>query len=170
MANVVASFDQTPTLFFVPDIDQKTLVVAHRMAETYCGTKFPLSQAVVNYTVDEFIKPLPMPVDYPINNVLHVRNSQGNDEQYDYNDQWIFAKPQWSSTPLIATVIGGIQPQVYDAIIRQANALSKRRDIPMEIQQFDLGSSLKYDANPQFRTGLASDVKHMLFPFKVIGF
>ena len=143
------------------------MLVAHKMCEAYLGKDMSYKLVTVTYQVDDLSSPLPAVKDYPINVVNSVINVNSDKQDFTFNDRFIFGT--WSSPPIVAQYKGGLPTQVYDAIFRQAKVLDSRLDLAPEETIKELGP-IKYSANTMYRTGLAPDVKQMLFPFRVIGF
>ena len=145
------------------------IVTAHRMVETYCNRQFVVLEITSRFTVNNASGHLPLSSDHLCNQVISVADDHGQEEEFTYNDVNVFPKTVWSSNPLVVRYTGGLPFQIYDAIIRQAQMLSTRDNLPAEQTTAELGS-LKGTYATQYRTGLSPDVKQMIFPFKVIEF
>lgn len=147
------------------------ILTAHRMIEQYLGKPRPLSKVTATYTITDSSAPLTAVANYPVNTVISVLDATNapianvsNDDRYF----WVVGG-SWPAT-VVVQYYGGIEQQVYDAIFRQANVLVDRDDGSPERVAEDIGGALKWNYDPKFRSGLASDVKQMIFPFRVIGF
>ena len=151
---------------------QSQLLVAHRMVETYLGVKKPLSLIRATYSNIDARQPLVSIEDYPINQVNDVSDSLGNTHLFTNDDRYIWAPTTWSTPTIVVQYLGGIETQIYDAIFRQARVLADRQDTAPENTEFTLpsGGDLREQFAPQYRSGLASDVKQMVFPFQQSGF
>ena len=176
MANRITSQTIEPsTITITGELMKGTeeLVVAHGMCEAYLGKDMPVSLVTVSYAIDEPRKPLPTVEDYPLNHLETVigGHTQTPIEGVTVSDKYIFnGVGDWPAT-VVVQYRGGIPPQVFDAIVRQARVLADRDDRAPECMDWNIGrGALDKKQNPQYRTGLPSDVKHMLFPYKTIGF
>lgn len=155
------------------DVAERHVLTAHRMIEKYLGEPRPLSQVTATYNPTDLSAPLVAVTDYPINvvsTVLDGNNVAIEPEDVSNDDRYLWSSVGWPST-VVVQYVGGIEQQVFDALIRQSRVLSSRDDIsPEEVKANIAGGALSFDWNPQYRSGLAPDVKQMLFPFRVIGF
>ena len=129
----------------------------------------------LNYPLGVRYKALPAPLaavaDYPINQVNDVKDAANLTHAFAYDDRFIWAPTTWSTTTLTVQYLGGIEAQIYDAIFRQARVLADREDTaPENTATVVAGAGKVEDFSTQFRSGLAPDVKQMIFPFQVSGF
>lgn len=145
------------------------LLVAHRMVEAYLGADRPVSTVTATYNVTDATQALQAVEGYPIITVTDVLDQHNNKLEYTNNDKHLWSITPWTSS-VVVQYLGGLEPQIYDAIKRQASVLETRRNRAPEEDKLEVGASLKVYQNPQYRSGLASDVKAMIFPFKTIGF
>lgn len=153
--------------------NQSELLVAHRMAEAYLGAKRPLSLVIATYVGINVTMPLSAVDKYPINQVNDVLNASGVSiaKLTTNDDRYVWPATQWPTTTMVVHYLGGIEPAVMSAIVRQAEILATRDNNPPESTELIVPGGGKVDGyDPRFRTGLASDIKHMLFPYKVISF
>lgn len=144
------------------------LLVAHRMVEAYLGADRPVSTVTATYNVTHATQALQAVAGYPIISITSVVDGQGNKIEFTNNDKRIWSLTPWA-TVVIVQYLGGLEPQIYDAIKRQAEVLETRVGRAPEEDKVEIGG-LKVYQNPQYRSGLAPDVKQMVFPFKAIGF
>lgn len=152
------------------DVEARHVLTAHRMIEKYLGEPRPLSQVTATYAPTDRLAPLAAVTGYPINvvsTVLDGNNAAITDTSND--DRYIWSGVGWPAT-VVVQYVGGIEQPVFDALIRQSRVLSSRDDVSPEEVKSKVGGSLSWDWNPQYRSGLAPDVKQMLFPFRTIGF
>ena len=175
MPNVATHQVIEPAKINVDDVEDTLLtanhlLTAHRMVEQYLGKPRPLTKVTATYTITDQSAPLTAVANYPINTVITVLDdSNAPISNVSNDDRYLWVGGSWPAT-VIAQYYGGIEQQVYDAIVRQANVLADRSDISPEKINEDITSDLKWNYDPKFRSGLASDVKQMVFPFRTIGF
>ena len=167
MANVVSQ-TITPALISFDGVSDNITLVAHRMCEAYLGQDVPLSRLTVTYNNQTGIEPIKAIENYPINTVVSAGFEYLFDENYVYPQADFVSR---LDATFIVTYLGGIEPQVYDAIRRQAFIFKTRPNVAPEIEEPGT-SGFNPKLNPLFRTGLASDVKHQLFSSKskIVGF
>ena len=168
MANAITNTVTRPGKWSADQQSADMVLVSLRMVEEYCAKQFPLSEKILTYTVDDLSAPLPAPDNFVINSVTSVVTDENAKEDYIAEDKWIYPTTQWSSTPLTVTLTGGVPTQVYDAIVRQARVLRVRSDLAPEVSDINIPFDMKF--NNAMRSGLAPDVKSMIFPFRVLGF
>ena len=150
--------------------NERSLLTSHRMVENYIGEPRPLSKLTATYTNVVATEPLQAIDRYPINLVISaVDGNNAPIANISNDDNYIWATDNWSATVVIVYV-GGIEQPVFDAIIRQSRVLSSRDDISPEKTDRSVGSIIDNKWDPKFRSGLAPDVKQMLFPYRVISF
>lgn len=170
MPNVASRKTIEPAKVTLDDVDGRHVLTAHRMIEQYLGGPRTLSKVIATYTITNQAMPLAAVDSYPVNKVITVTDVNNRAiEGVDNDDRYVWLlEGSWPST-VVVQYYGGIEQQVYDAIIRQANVLADREDTSPELTTNDI-TELKTNYDPRFRSGLSSDVKQMLFPFRVIGF
>ena len=168
--NIATSHTIEPTR--ITGDNQPALLVAHRMVEEYLGTKKPLSFVVATYTNVNPLQPLVAVDQYLINQVNDATDANGASLVTTNDDRYVWVAGRWSTSTITLQYLGGIEPQIYDAIVRQSKVLADRDDIAPERDQLKIagGRAIDESYSPQYRTGLSSDVRHMLFPFKQYGF
>lgn len=174
MVNVATSQITQPTRIvsnIVGNEDiQPHLLIAHRMIEAYLGVDKPLSLVTASYTITDSSQPLAAVDGYPINVLNDTLDGSTNQSIVTtYDDKHIWVAGTWPTT-VVAQYVGGIESQIYNAIFRQAEVLQKRKNVAPELDNKEIGNALRYSWNPQYRSGLAPDIKQMVFPFKSIGF
>ena len=160
-----------PTALKYTDIPDGIVMIAHAMVENYLGIKQPTNVITMTFLITDATKPLPALTDYPINQVDHVTDVFNNNQEFIFDTGLIYPSPTWSLGTLIAQYKYGLPAVIHDAIRRQAMTLKQRSvNFEPEATSFDFAAGIKPQYNPMYRTGIASDVKHMLHPYKVIGF
>lgn len=149
---------------------KEELIAAHGMVEAYLNAKRPISLVTATYDIIDSSQALAAVEDYPINSLITVLDGSNNEPiTTDNDDKHIWPSTQWPTT-VVAQYRGGIEPPVYDAIVRQAEVLSSRdNDAPENINFLGL-PDFDPKKDPRYRTGLSTDVRQMLSPFRVIGF
>ena len=176
MANTTTSFTVEPTRIVETDSSGKLLrveeiLVAHRMVEQYLGTPKPLSFIVATYSNVNPLQPLAAVEDYPINQVNDATDANGASLVTTNDDRYVWVAGRWSTSTITLQYLGGIEQPIYDAIIRQSKVLEDRDNRAPEIDKLNLGrGAIDESYNTQYRTSLSSDVRGMLFPFKLHGF
>ena len=158
----------------------RLLRTAHRMIENYCDTNFNLVDVYAEYTIDSIPDPLMAVEGYKINEVVYVKDIEGTDHPFGWTEDLIFPNNDSETWILKQELIdrnvsrlsvkytGGLPTVVYDAIMRQAQVLATRPNTAPEIGDTGLdGLNPKY--NTQYRSGLAPDIKAMVFPFRKLG-
>ena len=144
-----------------------TMLLAHRMAEDYCGRKFPIQYLTATYSIDDNDGMLRAIPNIPINKVFKVVDNHGALQSTSNNDMAIFPLSLWTGNLITVEYGFGLPFIVYKAIIKLGKTIQIRPDFAPEItgvnEPFDL------EMNPMFRTAIASDVRGMLFPYKEFG-
>ena len=168
--NIATSHTVEPTR--ITGNNQAELLIAHRMVEQYLGASKPLSFLIATYTNVNPIQPLSAVEGYPIDQVNDATDSNGASLVTTNDDRYVWVAGRWSTSTITLQYVGGIEAQIFDAIMRQASVLADRDDEAPERTGFDMpgGGDIRETYNPQFRTGLSPDVRHMLFPYKQFGF
>ena len=150
-------------------LTERFLLTAHRMVEQYLGKPRPIAKVTATYTISEPSAPLTALENYPINmviSVLDVNDAPIADIKND--DRYVWSNVSWSSS-VVVQYVGGIEQTVFDAIIRQSRVMASRDDISPEKTDKTVGP-LTQQWDPKFRSGLAPDVKQMLFAYRELGF
>ena len=150
------------------ELQRDAVTVAHRMVETYCAAPFPVKEVTATYAVDTDDGVLRAVAGYPINFVHEVVDPHGQAQDYTANDMSVFPMTTWSANAIVVKYSGGVPSAVFDAIRRQAKVLQTRSNLAPEMTSTNVPIEAKFE--PAMRSGLAPDVKQMVFPFKVIGF
>ena len=172
MANMISNSSMRPTTLPVLDIDDPSrteakataLRVAHKMIENYLDTNVPINLVIAHYAVDTVDGRLPAVDNQPINSIVSVT---GN-ETYSFDSAGLYPTTTWIATSITLNYIGGMQTPIYDAIYRQAKVLTNRQNLAPELEDINLPFDMKFNA--AMRSGLAPDIKQMVFPYKSIGF
>ena len=149
--------------------NERFLLTAHRMVENYIGEPRPLSKLTATYTNVVATEPLQAIDRYPI--ILVISIVDGNNALITgirNDDRYIWGITDWPAT-VVVVYVGGIEQTVFDAIIRQSRVLASRDDLSPEKVDKQVGP-LEHKWDPKFRSGLAPDVKQMLFPYRVLSF
>ena len=154
----------------IDTIEDRHVLTAHRMVEQYLSSPIPQSRITATYTITDRLAPLPAILNYPINKVLKVLAPNNIAILNTTNDdRFVWSEAAWTPT-VILQYEGGIEQQVFDALIRQAEVLQQRNNVSPEQTALDIAGEINEKWSPQFRSGLAPDVKQMLFPYRKLGF
>ena len=150
--------------------DRRHVLTAHRMIEQYLGKPRPMSKVTATYTPTDLLEPLAAVAEYPINIVTSVLDAASNTiTGISNDDRYVWRETGWPST-VIVQYVGGLEQQVFDALIRQTSVLADRQDVSPESANLDIGGDLAWNWDAKYRSGLSPDVKQMLFPLRTIGF
>lgn len=168
MANSITSQTITNAIYPTAMDDRSYHTIAQRMIEVYCDRSFSLRRIESIFSVDTDDGQLLVMAEYPINFVHTVEDQHGQDLPYLFNDQAVFPKTLWASNTVVVRYTGGMPMQIYNAIERQAKVLETRPNTAPEIADASVPYDIKF--NTSMRSGLAPDVKQMVFSFRKIGF
>ena len=166
MANIADNHTTTPVQL---EGNETYLLVAHRMCEDYIGHDLNVALLTATYTVTQATEPLQAIENYPIIRVMSAENSHGNAYKWTNSDKYIWYVDQlsWGNVMTIKYV-GGLLPQINDAIYRLANVLETRPNMAPELTDFDFGLDVKQ--SNMSRVAIPNDIKSMLFPYKQVRF
>ena len=166
MANTITTQTVTPTTINVENVPHTDVLTASAMVESYLGKSLPVSLVSLTYSIDDTDGVLMALTDYPIN----IINSITDDQEYTYSPSFIIPSKPWTTNMIAVQYVGGLPTQIYDATVRTATMLRNRSNLAPELTNPEVVGTSWGKYNPMYRSGLASDVKAMLFPFKEYGF